>query len=77
MAADREVLEAFRRRFTGSRHASAVNAIGVLTRADLLAADAIEWERAIERANNLRSVLGPLVSTVVPVAGRIANRGFQ
>jgi len=72
-AEDQEALRAFRRRFEGSGRASAINAIGVLTRADLLAADAIEWDRAIERADNLRSVLGPLVSTVVPVAGRIAE----
>jgi serine/threonine protein kinase/energy-coupling factor transporter ATP-binding protein EcfA2 len=74
-AADQEALAAFRRRFGGSDRASAINAIGVLTRADLLAADAVEWDRAEERADNLRSVLGSLVSTVVPVAGRIAETG--
>ena len=74
-AEDREALAAFQRRFEGSGRASAVNAIGVLTRADLLAADAVEWDRAEERAANLRSVLGSLVSTVVPVAGRIAETG--
>ena len=39
VAEDQDALEAFKRRFDGSEHASAINAIGVLTKADLLAAD--------------------------------------
>ncbi len=72
-AADREALRAFRRRFAGSGLASAVNAIGVLTKADLVAADGSHWEPAVQRAIGLRDALGSLVSTVVPVATRIAQ----
>jgi energy-coupling factor transporter ATP-binding protein EcfA2 len=72
-AADREALKTFRRRFAGSGLASAVNAIGVLTKADLVAADGAQWEPAMERAVALRGALGSLVSTVVPVASRIAQ----
>ena len=71
VAADREVLEAFRRRFTDSRHASAVNTIGVLTRADLVDPNA-GWSSAVQRAQSLRAALGSLVSEVLPVAGRLA-----
>jgi serine/threonine protein kinase len=73
MAADREALKAFRRRFEGAGRASAVNAIGVLTKADLVAADAAAWEPAVQRAQGLREALGSLVSGVVPIATRIAE----
>ncbi len=73
MAADREALKAFRRRFEGAGRASAVNAIGVLTKADLVAADAAAWEPAVKRAEGLREALGSLVSGVVPIATRIAE----
>ena len=72
VAADREALAAFRRRFEGSGHASALNAIGVLTKADLLSGphDSV---RAVQRVQSLRETLGSLVSDVVPVATQIAQ----
>jgi serine/threonine protein kinase len=73
VAADHEALGAFRRRFEGSGHASAVNAIGVLTKADLLPADGLDRQPAIDRAQRLRDALGPLVSSVVPLAAHIAQ----
>ena len=72
-AADREALAAFRRRFEGSGHASAVNAIGVLTKADLLPGDVLDRQPAIDRAQRLRDALGPLVSSVVPLVAHIAQ----
>jgi serine/threonine protein kinase len=73
MGADREALEAFRRRFEGAGRASAVNAIGVLTKADLVDPDGVSWRPAVERSARLREALGSLVTTVVPVATRIAQ----
>ena len=68
---EREVLETFKRRFTKSRVASAVNVIGVLTKADLVDG-ADRWESAVERAQTLRATLGSLVSQVMTVVGRLA-----
>jgi serine/threonine protein kinase len=73
VASDHDALEGFRSRFEGSEHASAINAIGVLTKADLVAADAAHLEPAVQRAAGLRDTLGSLVSTVVPIASRIAE----
>jgi serine/threonine protein kinase len=73
IAADREALEAFRRRFERSGHASAINAIGVLTKADLVVASGTSWEPAVARAAGLHEALGSLVTTVVAVASRIAQ----
>jgi serine/threonine protein kinase len=70
---DQEALRAFRRQFEGTDAVSAINAIGVLTKADLLAADAAGWDQALARAESLRTVLGSLITTVVPVAGQIAE----
>jgi hypothetical protein len=70
---DREALEAFRARVTGSGRATAINAIGVLTKADLFLDADDSWERALERAQALHTELGSLVSAVVPIAGRIAE----
>ncbi|MBV9820146.1 MAG: protein kinase [Solirubrobacterales bacterium] len=69
VSADREALAAFRGRLEGTGHASALNAIGVLTKADLLGSPADATERALE----LREALGSLVSDVVPVATHIAQ----
>jgi hypothetical protein len=71
--ADSEALEAFRRLVDGSGHASAINAIGVLTKADLVAGDGDRWDAAVARAERLRGALGPLVTAVVPVAGLLAE----
>jgi serine/threonine protein kinase/energy-coupling factor transporter ATP-binding protein EcfA2 len=70
--ADREALAAFRRRFERSGHASAVNAIGVLTKADLLAGSD-DVLGTVDRVSNLRAVLGSLVSDVVSIAARLAE----
>jgi len=71
-AADRQILEASRSRFTASQHASAVNAIGVLTKADLVDPAGERWESAVEKAQQFRDALGTLVTTVLPVAGQLA-----
>ncbi|MGI8714957.1 MAG: protein kinase domain-containing protein [Solirubrobacteraceae bacterium] len=73
VAADREALAAFQRRSERSGHASAVNAIGVLTKTDLLAGDALDRQPAIDRARSLNEALGSLVSGVVPIATQIAQ----
>ena len=70
-AAEPEVLESFKRRCTQSRHVSAVNVIGVLTKADLVDG-ADRGQSAGERAQMLRATLGSFASQVVPVAGRLA-----
>jgi hypothetical protein len=72
-SSDREALEAFHRRFEGAGRASAVNAIGVLAKADLTDPEGVSWRPALQRANSLREVLGSLVTAVIPVATRIAE----
>jgi hypothetical protein len=73
VAADREALAAFRRRFEGSGHASAVNAIGVLTKADTLVGEGLNLQPAVDRALSLREALGSLVSDVIPIATHVAQ----
>jgi predicted Ser/Thr protein kinase len=72
-AEDQEALQAFQARFRGTDRASAVNAIGVLTKADKSGDAEDPWEDAIEKAQRLRVELGPLVSAVVPVIGLLAE----
>jgi Protein kinase domain/TIR domain/Dynamin family len=71
--ADRDdAFDGLRQRFAAAGHASAVNAIAVLTHADLLASGG-DPQAAQEQADRLHRALGPLVSTVVPVAGLLAE----
>jgi hypothetical protein len=72
-ADDEEALRAFQSRFRGTERASAVNAIGVLTKADKTGDGGDPWPAALDKANRLRDELGPLVSTVVPLVGLLAE----
>ena len=72
-AEDQEALRAFRARFSATERASAVNAIGVLTKADKSGETADPWANAVRRAEQLSGELGALVSAVVPVIGLLAE----
>ncbi|MGO9973284.1 MAG: protein kinase domain-containing protein [Solirubrobacteraceae bacterium] len=73
-ADDEEALRAFQARFRGTERASAVNAIGVLTKADKTGDGSEDpWEAAQAKAERVRQALGPLVSTVVPLVGLLAE----
>jgi tRNA A-37 threonylcarbamoyl transferase component Bud32 len=72
-ADDEEALRAFQARFRGSDRASAVNAIGVLTKADKTGDPHDPWSAATAKAERLRGALGPLVSTVIPLVGLLAE----
>lgn len=68
---DEEALRRFQARFR--RSASAVNAIGILTKVDKAAAAEGTWPNAIRKAQRIRDGLGPLVAAVVPVIGLLAE----
>ncbi|MGO9752738.1 MAG: protein kinase domain-containing protein [Solirubrobacteraceae bacterium] len=72
-ADDEEALRAFQARFRGTQRASAVNAIGVLTKADKTGDGADPWTAALAKAERVRGALGPLVSAVVPLVGLLAE----
>lgn len=72
-ADDEEALRAFQARFRGAERASAVNAIGVLTKADKTGDGADPWSDSLAKAERVRGALGPLVSTVVPLVGLLAE----
>jgi GTP-binding protein EngB required for normal cell division len=70
---DVALLAAFRDLFSGIR-ASAINAVGVLTKVDKLGDDdADPWAVANRVAANLTKALAPFVSAVVPVIGLLAE----
>ena len=72
---DADFLEAFRGQAGGS---SPVNAIGVLSRADEVGSgrpDALDSAAAISARNAEDPRLRPLVSTVIPIAGLLAETG--
>jgi predicted Ser/Thr protein kinase len=72
-ADDQDALKAFRDLFEGTARASAVNTIGVLTKIDEAGDSHDPWPEAYAKAQRLRDVLGPLVSTVVPFVGLLAE----
>ncbi|MDQ6697829.1 MAG: dynamin family protein [Actinomycetota bacterium] len=70
---DVAVLSAFRDLFAGIR-ASAVNAVGVLSKIDKLGDDATDpWPEARSVAGRQAELLSPIVSRIVPVMGLIAE----
>ncbi len=72
-ADDEEALRAFQARFRQTDRASAVNAVGVLTKADKTGEGGDAWQAALVKADRIRGALGPLVSTVVPLVGLLAE----
>jgi predicted Ser/Thr protein kinase len=69
---DHDLLDAFHRRFRGT-HASAVNAIGILTRADTRVLAAPAGRPAEQLAEQARAALGQLVTAMVPVYGLLGE----
>jgi serine/threonine protein kinase len=67
-----DALAALRQGFTENGGTTSLNVIGALTHADLLVSDG-GWPAAVEEAGRLRAALGPMVATVVPVAGLLAE----
>lgn len=72
MEDDAKALAAFQAAVGGVR-ASAVNAVGVLTRADQLDPSGDPWAKANEIAEHQSSALRRLVATVIPTMGLLAE----
>lgn len=67
-----DALAALRQSLSENGGTTSLNVIGALTHVDLLVSDG-GWPAAVEEAGRLRAALGPMVATVVPVAGLLAE----